>query len=323
MKIPISLIIASLFYICDASKGDNSPYYQNCVKICKSSNCTQDGLEFLHPGKQPLVERLLVWSCHDECTYECMWKTTKAFLERNWEVPQFHGKWPFVRFLGLQEPASVVFSLANLAANLYMLRQFRARVRRDSPNYWLWHCFGAICCNAWLWSTIFHARDFPITELFDYAFAYSIVISSLCCALLRFLHSQHILVRILVAICCVIFFLNHFAYLSVGRLDYRFNMQVNVLTGILGGSSWLIWYICTRRDRKYSWKILVFQILAAASLLLELNDFPPIFYTFDAHSLWHLATVPLTLLFYSFLIDDCISLRREKFFRDEELKKLI
>uniref|UniRef100_A0A6B2EHI8 Post-GPI attachment to proteins factor 3 n=1 Tax=Phlebotomus kandelakii TaxID=1109342 RepID=A0A6B2EHI8_9DIPT len=323
MKIIISVVFWSFFRICDASSGDRSPYYQNCVKVCQSSNCTDDGSGFQKPELQPLAERLLAWSCYDECTYDCMWKTTRAFLERNWEVPQFHGKWPFVRFLGLQEPASVIFSLANLAANLYMLRQFRARVRRDSPNYWLWHYFGAICCNAWLWSTIFHARDWPITELFDYAFAYSIVISSLCCALLRFLHARHFLLRLLVGIFCALFFMNHFAYLSVGRLDYRFNMQVNVLTGILGGSSWLIWYICTRKNRKYSWKILVFQILAAASLLLELNDFPPLFYTFDAHSLWHLATVPLTLLFYSFLIDDCKSLRKETFSWEDSMKKLL
>ncbi|CAH3022542.1 unnamed protein product, partial [Porites evermanni] len=35
-----------------------------------------------------------------------------------------------------------------------------------------------------------------------------------------------------------------------------------------------------------------------------LGDFPPILWTFDAHSLWHLGTVPLAYSWYSFLADD-------------------
>lgn len=68
--------------------------------------------------------------------------------------------------------------------------------------------------------------------------------------------------------------------------------------GIISGFGWIGWYVAQRKIKPYGWKILTFQILAAASLLLELNDFPPILYTFDAHSLWHLSTVPLTIIFY-------------------------
>lgn len=75
-------------------------------------------------------------------------------------------------------------------------------------------------------------------------------------------------------------------------------MKANVATGVISGIGWIIWYMFQRKKRSYAWKILVFQLLAACSLLLELNDFPPIFWTFDAHSLWHLSTVPLTFLLY-------------------------
>jgi len=50
--------------------------------------------------------------------------------------------------------------------------------------------------------------------------------------------------------------------------------------------------------------LLVALTMAATSL--ELFDFPPWGRTIDAHSLWHLSTVPLTGLFYDFLIEDAL-----------------
>jgi hypothetical protein len=38
--------------------------------------------------------------------------------------------------------------------------------------------------------------------------------------------------------------------------------------------------------------------------LLEVLDFPPIAGIFDAHAVWHGATIPLVFLFYSFILDD-------------------
>lgn len=76
-----------------------------------------------------------------------MWRTTNAFIMRNWPVPQFYGKWPFERFLGMQEPASVVFSIVNFLSHWWMIRQFRKEVRKDSPMYHVWHVFCAVKVN--------------------------------------------------------------------------------------------------------------------------------------------------------------------------------
>lgn len=117
--------------------------------------------------------------------HRCMHKTCEAFIARKWNIPQFHGKWPFVRFLAMQEPASVVFSALNFFVHFKGLIRFRQNVRPDAPMYALWHAFGFICLNAWVWSMVFHARDFPLTELFDYVFAYSMVLATLWCMLVR------------------------------------------------------------------------------------------------------------------------------------------
>lgn len=72
-------------------------------------------------------------------------------MSRDWPVPQFYGKWPFVRFFGIQEPASVFFSFLNLVAHWRMIRKFRSEVRNDSPMYYVWHIFSGVSkvCIQW------------------------------------------------------------------------------------------------------------------------------------------------------------------------------
>lgn len=94
--------------------------------------------------KPDFFNEILLWNCHDECVYHCMWRTTNAFVSREWPVPQFFGKWPFKRVLGIQEPASVFFSFLNLMAHWRMIRKFRAEVRSDSPMYYIWHIFSGV-----------------------------------------------------------------------------------------------------------------------------------------------------------------------------------
>lgn len=186
-----------------------------------------------------------------------------------------------------------------------MLRKFRKEVRSDSPLFYVWHVFCAISLNAWMWSTVFHARDFPITELFDYTFAYSMVLATLCCTILRMLHKSSNYTKAAVTLMGMFYFLKHFAYLSVGRFDYQYNMKANILTGLCSTIIWISWYFVNRHRKIYSKKILVFNVLAGVFLLLELTDFPPLFWVFDAHSLWHLSTVPLTHLFYRWVRFGC------------------
>ena len=114
-------------------------------KVDNTSSSSADGVAFQKKidgsENQEYINYLLLWSCLDECNYQCMWRTTNGFLERKWNVPQFYGKWPFKRMFGIQEPASVLFSLLNFWAHFYKLRQFRKLVRNDSPMYYVWHIF--------------------------------------------------------------------------------------------------------------------------------------------------------------------------------------
>ncbi|RZC42421.1 post-GPI attachment to proteins factor 3, partial [Asbolus verrucosus] len=90
----------------------------------------------------------------------------------------------------------------------------------------------------------------------------------------------------------------------MGRFDYGYNMQLNIIIGTFTAICWFGWCTYNRIRQPYVWKCAVFVALAGIVMLLEIIDRPPIFWVFDCHSLWHLSTAPLTCLFYSFVIDD-------------------
>ena len=74
---------------------------------------------------------MLRWSWEDNCRYECMHRVVAERIERGESVQQYHGKWPFVRVAGIQEPAAVLFSLANLAGYVIGFPAYWAVVKRD------------------------------------------------------------------------------------------------------------------------------------------------------------------------------------------------
>ena len=120
----------------------------------------------------------------------------------------------------------------------------------------------------------------------------------------------------------------HLSHLWSGRINYGYNMMLNVAIGkfyivimciyctykkiiklhckiepfiILGLATVMItmlWWYLNRIKLPYIYLIAWFNILTTFVTLLELADFPPIFWIFDAHSLWHASTVPLTVLLY-------------------------
>ena len=158
-------LIAVLVPSALSSIGDQSFVQRNCVHECHSDNCSTAAKISAFERGQPLVEFWLMWSCLDECRYACMWRTVDEFHSRGLPTPQFHGKWPFARILGIQEPASTLFSVLNFAPHLFLLRKFRRVVRPTTRMYTVWTMYGVISMNTWVWSTVFHTRDFSVSTL--------------------------------------------------------------------------------------------------------------------------------------------------------------
>jgi hypothetical protein len=101
----------------------------------------------------------------------------------------------------------------------------------------------------------------------------------------------------------------HVRYLSTGRFDYSYNMLACTVFGVTHNIIWLVWAFLNR-TAPHSNTILLCILWITAAMSLEVFDFPPVWDIFDAHSLWHGATVFLVPLWYDCYILDAQWLQR-------------
>lgn len=182
----------------------------------------------------------------------------------------------------------------------------------------LWHC------TVWLWGIFLHYIVAFNKLIFNYLYY-------------RMLHKHSWLLKAFISLAFLSYYINYFAYITVGQFSYSLNMTTNIITGELTTTSlhfemssrlikqsffsgalsalgWFLWSFRVRKQRPYYRKILGFYLLLGMSMSLELLDFPPIFWILDAHALWHLSTIFIMNPLYSFAIDDCRLLRTEKYY---------
>jgi hypothetical protein len=256
-----------------------------------------------------LQRRLLLWDCPAECDYTCQHVVTDARLARDppyrEPVLQFHGKWPFHRFLGMQEPFSVLFSLFNFLAHDWGMSRIRDAIPASYPLRKYYLLFGYIGLASWTFSMIFHTRDFPLTEKLDYFAAGANVMYGLyMCAIRIFRLDQRSpkkrsLLRAWTGLCLGLY-AAHVTYLSFWSWDYTYNMAANVAVGVITNIGWSCFSVIRYQRLKRAWAawpgLIVAWIVLAMSL--ELFDFPPWGAMVDAHSLWHFGTVVPTIWWY-------------------------
>ncbi|XP_073393199.1 uncharacterized protein [Physcomitrium patens] len=336
------VLVSSLVLVCESSDGDERPSYRECVKVCEQTGCV-DGQCYnscnfpvnvdlegnILPKKaqlnsphekfleEPLYLRWKKWDCISECRYQCMLRE-----EAGSEFPvKYHGKWPFVRIFSLQEPASVAFSVMNLLvhfqgfSSFLVLLYYKLPSRARGPYYeyvGLWTIYGLLSMNSWIWSTVFHSRDMTFTEMLDYSSAVALIGYSLMLAIIRTLNLRAEAPRVMVAAPIIAFITTHILYLNLYKFDYGLNMIVCVVIGVAQLLIWSTWGFISRHPARFKLWGVVFG--AAFAMLLEIFDFPPLWGIFDAHAMWHAATLPITYLWWSFIKDDAI-------FRTEMLVK--
>jgi len=288
-----------------ASVGDKLPEFRQCVEVCKETNCVTGGPSI------PLFRRLLFWDCPAECDYACQHIITEQRVAASEEVVQFHGKWPFYRFLGMQEPFSVLFSLLNFLAHQDGLAKVRANIPASYPMRKYYILFSYFGMASWVFSMIFHTRDFRVTEQLDYFAAGATILYGMYYTPIRIFRldkggeKTKSILRTW-TILCICMYAAHVTYLKWYSWDYTYNMAANVAIGVVQNIMWTWFSVDKYRRSKRIWAawpgVAVAWILVAMSL--ELLDFPPILGCLDAHSLWHLGTVAPTVLWYNFLLKD-------------------
>lgn len=150
--VPLTLLIISVAIV-NASSGDRALEFWRCVSPCTSmQRCDQ------FEATKPLSLWLTRWSCIDDCKYACMHDITDHAVPTGKPIQQYHGKWPFWRFAGMQEPASVLFSLFNFWSHLVGFRRVKRRLPQTHPMRRLYMLWSVLSMNAWFWSAVFHTR---------------------------------------------------------------------------------------------------------------------------------------------------------------------
>ncbi|GKT40039.1 protein PER1 [Colletotrichum spaethianum] len=309
----------------EASYGDRLPEFRECVQVgtitrARATSSVSVTMRIALQAKKPrrshsatvaLHRRLLLWSCASECDYTCQHIITKQRVAAGEPVVQFHGKWPFYRFLGVQEPFSTLFSLGNLWAHHDGWRKLRAVIPASYPLRPWYEWLAGVGIASWTFSAIFHTRDFVATEQLDYFAAGASVLYGLYYTVVRIMRLDLPTPRrrsVLRAwtLLCVLLYAGHVAYLKGVRWDYTYNMTANVIIGMIQNVMWLWFSFNKYRQSRRGWAIWPSIVVASVITVmsLELFDFPPLWGALDAHSLWHLGTIPPTILMYRFLVKD-------------------
>lgn len=303
-----------------ASEGDQLEIFGRCVKACSDAICTNgiasDEL-FTRPS---FILRSLLWSCEDNCDYQCQQIVTEIREDDGEEVVQFHGKWPFKRILFTQELLSALFSLLNFIPHYINSKKLVElyRTTHDSKKvlYFNILLISIVAMGAWTFSTIFHIRDLIITERLDYFFAGATVLTGFHALVVRVfrldLDQQR---RKLVGYGCLAMYAYHFIRLNIDW-SYTYNMQANITIAILQYSLFILLAFNHYRNNPKDKALYVTPLLLIASVVFgmsfEVFDFINLNWQIDAHAIWHLSTIIPSFWLYDFFYRDIESLGKSR-----------
>ncbi|ODQ49305.1 hypothetical protein PICMEDRAFT_99118 [Pichia membranifaciens NRRL Y-2026] len=356
-----AVALASVFSVLQltlASQGDQLPEFKRCVKYCDILTCDNvDHYPDVIPStymnllkdenlvnlfeKTPISFHLslLGWDCSSNCDYQCQRLVTDDRIAEGLKVYQFHGKWPFVRVLGVQELFSTLFSIGNWIPNFLgfklLWKQYNAELRKtnmDMANlYWTYMHIAVVSMCAWFFSTIFHLKDTWDRERLDYFFAGMTVLTGFYAVSVRFFKLylvENNMKRKIFGTICILLYLGHVTRLLFDW-SYTYNMQANVVIGLVQNFLWVylsiyqfqkissskLSFIENVTRQEYNWTLtptlLVLSVFFGMSF--ELFDFPPVLQLLDAHAMWHFVTIWPTLFWYPYLVKDAQELMDWKF----------
>lgn len=180
------------------------------------------------------------------------------------------------------------------------------------------------------WEYLRRVLDLPFTEKMDYFSAAFAILSGLFSSVVRLFHlyespatvsRHHIMVPW--ASLCIVAFAMHVTYLTrLPRFDYGYNMKANITVGTIYNLLWISYslpgppftrFLGTSNSYRPDFVLvpLFLGLTTMGAVGLEVFDFPPWWRIIDAHSLWHLATVPVVVFWYRFLLADARDLSWE------------
>jgi len=272
------------------------------------------------------------WTCYEMCKYMCMHIITNDRIQHGYPILKYYGHWPFIRYMGLEEPASTIFSMFNAIPHVIFITCTLFKIKISIPslslhsyssNYFMkpWLVFYPITALiSWISAVVFHSKKTDITSLIDYLAAFVFIFYAFWIAVRRLWgqNANYYLVTIIFIILNVLCYYRIYTMIK-GSVSFDDHMKLSIGLAIASVVLWNLWifYISkleyTSNSKSYGnkyhrkWLCLCCQMLFCLASLLEIFDFPPIYGIFDAHSLWHAATAPLAFMWYHFWYIDSLA----------------
>ena len=167
----------------------------------------------------------------------------------------------------------------------------------------------ALSVLSWAASAVFHARDVPATERWDYFLAGAVVALGVLVTAARTVgpvrRSRR--AQAALALALALAYGARVRSMLVVQFDYGGWVAACLLLGLLQTALWLRWLYRDPEGRRHRGRadLLLFIGLLNLASALEILDFAPILWDLvDAHAVWHLATVFLWRFWYEFVRKD-------------------
>ena len=177
-------LLLSLIRFSLSSYGDSDLHFQNCIKGKAQSEMSKSAVTSKllatanyycnrkHSQQSDVkskayydflsrINDLLSWNDEDDCKYYCMFWITHIRREFNLPTLKYYGHWPYVRVFGIQEPASMLFSIMNTIPHILSLLFSSYYYPIYSSDYvmklWL-QLYTCVAINAWVAASLYHYR---------------------------------------------------------------------------------------------------------------------------------------------------------------------
>ncbi|KAK9724549.1 hypothetical protein RND81_05G081400 [Saponaria officinalis] len=225
---------------------------------------------------------------------------------------KYHGRWPYRRVYGFQEPVAVALSALNLAIqfhgwiSFFILVYYKLPIIHNGKMFYeytgMWHMYGILAMNCWFWAAVLHSRDLELTEKLGYSSFIALLGFGLVLAIFRVFNVKNEAARVMVGAPVIALTITHILYLNCYYLDYGLNRKVCEAMAVAQFLLWAVWAGVSQHPSRLKLWVVVFG--GALSVLLLIYDFPPYWGYVDAHAIWLATTIPLSYLWWSFIKDD-------------------
>lgn len=285
-----------LCVIVSSSNGDYDPKFRRCAWRCfDTQGCAAKDQE----NEEALVEHLKLdtfngtglgsfyaaWyqfshlTCMEQCMAECAYSITQERISSDLPVYKYFGHWSFYRYFGLEEPASVLFSLGNAVPHILRIYQqqrepflyARCRVNtykagisgaggggkskcggndEDEGSYFLSDWAGYypwVALLAWFSSAIYHSKRTKDTELLDLSTALILLWYGLAITMRRLAgpRTKGIYITTVFTISGILLAWRLSA-MAAGKIHFQGHMISAISIVIASVALWIVWFFTSR-----------------------------------------------------------------------------